>query len=128
MKIFILTCALNGRLWVPKRNHVLPQKRRKTTLETTRINIKLMGNRTENDHPQHHNICWHMMMKNCLSSSLGLLYISPHIVLQRNVGGRVKFAFLSEINVCYLGTHNVLYMQYRSKEVGWPQELEQCFW
>jgi hypothetical protein len=47
MKIFISSCALNG---IPKTNHVLPQKRRKTTLETTRINIKLTGNKTENDH------------------------------------------------------------------------------
>jgi hypothetical protein len=55
MKIFILTWALNGKLWVPKTNHVLSQKRRKTTLETIRINIKLTVNKTENDHPQEHN-------------------------------------------------------------------------
>jgi hypothetical protein len=37
MKIFVLTCALNGRSWVPETNHILLQKRK----ETATINIEL---------------------------------------------------------------------------------------
>jgi hypothetical protein len=39
----------------PKTNCVPSRKRKKTILETTRINTKHTGNKTQNDHPQQHN-------------------------------------------------------------------------